>query len=187
MISMHNKKWIWFIIVINLSIGKVYASNGISLSYGNGVTGLKSLRIGVQQLWDEAWCKEHLRVLQGYWELSAYHMHRTNQDDLYNNKLTVLSFSPVFRLYKPDLILQNKNIYVEFAIGVAQLSKRTLGARELGTNFQFEDRLGFGLQFGKNKQYDIGYRVFHFSNAYIGHKNHGINLQMLYFNYWFGK
>lgn len=157
---------------------------GASISYGIGVAGLRVCRVSLQKYWNTTWRFQYSPSLQGYWDISIYNMHRVPKD-IYNNKLTVVALAPVFRFYRLTSVLPAKNIYVECAIGVAQFSKRSIGTRELGTNFQFEDRLGFGMQFGKRNQYDIGYRVLHFSNAYLGKKNHGINLQMLYFNYWF--
>jgi lipid A 3-O-deacylase len=182
---MFKNKWFLFAIVFIQNIGEAYATHGTSISYGSGVTGLKAFRVSIQKTWDKTWDIKHSWKLQGYWKLSTYHMQRSTQNDEYNNKLTILALTPVFRFYKPTQVLQHQNIYIEFAIGAAQFNKRSISTRELGTNFQFEDRLGFGMQFGKRKQYDIEYRVLHFSNAYIGNKNHGINLQMLYFNYWF--
>lgn len=177
---------ILFILILTyLTTGNILALSGISFSYGNGVAKLKPWRIGLQKTWDSKWCNQHLGPFDGYWELSAYHLTKTKQYIPENNKLSIVAITPVFRWYRNFSSITNNKFYLEFAVGAAQVNKRTIGPRKLGINFQFEDRLGFGIQFGNKKQYDFGYRVIHFSNAYLGHSNHGINLQMLYFNYWF--
>ena len=185
---MYQKIKKYFIICILLCIGNfTYAIDGISIGYGRGVSGIKPLRIGIQKSWHKQWLQDHLWNCKGYWELSAYYM-KSNQSMVpYNNKLTIVALTPVFRLYRTEPILRNKDLYVELAVGIAQASRRVLGNRNLGINFQFEDRLGIGARFGKNKQFDLGYRFIHFSNAYLSKKNHCINLHMLYINYWLSK
>lgn len=75
--------------------------------------------------------------------------------------------------------------YVELGIGLSLLSQKEIGSRNLGMHFQFEDRFGIGVRFGENREYDFGYKAVHFSNAYLGSVNHGINLHLLTIGYWF--
>jgi len=179
---------IWLIIASSwLFIGNVNALDGISISNGIGVANLKIWRVSVEQTWQKKWTTKGPWYVTGYWDLSFYKMKRKNGEEIaMNNNIAAVALAPVFRFYRIAPTLSNKNFYVEFAIGIAQMNKREIAKRQLGINFQFEDRLGFGLRFGNKQQYDISYRVVHFSNAYLGKKNHGINLQMLTFNYWFG-
>jgi hypothetical protein len=49
----------------------------------------------------------------------------------------------------------------------------------------FEDRLGLGILLGSSQSIEIGYRLVHYSNAYLAQKNQGLNLHLLIIGYWF--
>lgn len=174
-------------IFLYFSAGNIHALDGISIGSGPaGAAGINSIHFGLEKTWTKQWFEDCPWNVRGYWDLSFYTMRRPHKENFEtNNKIQAIAVAPVFRFYKTEPVLQSKVFYIELAVGLAQMNKRSIGQRELGTNFQFEDRLGVGLRFGKQKQYDLNYRVVHFSNAYIGHKNHGINLHLLSINYWF--
>jgi lipid A 3-O-deacylase len=164
----------------------INAETGVSIASGYGVANIIPLRIGGQKSWDQEWFKNCSWYIKGYWELSYYHLsgkkgYSTNS----NSKLDAVAFAPVFRFTSHTPWAHDVYTYVEFAIGVSQLSKREIGGRWLGEKFSFEDRLGFGVRFGANQQFDINYRVVHFSNGYIGNYNNGLNLHMITIGVWF--
>jgi lipid A 3-O-deacylase len=162
------------------------AETGLSIASGYGVANIVPLRIAVQKSWQQEWRKDHTWSIKGFWELTVYHLSgKKGALPNSNRKLDAIAFAPVFRLSKQTPLAYNTYPYVEFAIGIAQLSKREIGGRWQGIKFAFEDRLGVGLRFGNDQQYDLNYRAVHFSNAYMGNYNHGINLHMLTFGIWF--
>lgn len=63
---------------------------------------------------------------------------------------------------------------LDFGIGVSYLSESNIGMRIKGTNFQFSDHIGIGIEdlIGKWRA-GIGYR--HISNADISNPNNGVD------------
>ena len=57
------------------------------------------------------------------------------------------------------------------------------GDRELGSAFNFEDRLGAGLKIGDTQR--VGARVIHYSNAGIKEPNDGIESFSLFYSHAF--
>jgi len=69
--------------------------------------------------------------------------------------------------------------YVEGGVGMAYLSDDEFDDREFGTNFSFRDVLGAGIKFGKGRQYLLGLRYTHYSNAGLADENEGMDILML--------
>ena len=65
---------------------------------------------------------------------------------------------------------QNVRPYIEAGIGVAAFSSTELESNDLGSSFQFEDRIGVGLRFAGQ---EIGLRAIHYSNAGLKNPNDG--------------
>lgn len=98
--------------------------------------------------------------------------------------ILALTTGPMFRFqYKLDA--KEKYVgYLELGIGASWLSDTTISGRQLSTHFQFEDKLGLGLRFGEQQQYDIGLRATHYSNGSIKRPNNGVNMLLLNVGYW---
>jgi lipid A 3-O-deacylase len=62
---------------------------------------------------------------------------------------------------------------------VAAFSSTELESNELGSAFQFEDRIGFGLRFAGG--HEIGVRAIHYSNAGIKEPNDGVESYSLHY------
>jgi lipid A 3-O-deacylase len=75
------------------------------------------------------------------------------------------------------------NFCIEGGIGLSWLSDRKLGTKKLSTTFQFADHIGISYQLAK--QYKVGYRIIHTSNADIRKPNPGIDIQQLYLSFLF--
>ena len=68
--------------------------------------------------------------------------------------------------------------YIEAGIGVAAFADTDLEDNDLGSSFQFEDRLGAGLRFSGQ---EIGIRALHYSNAGIKQPNDGVEAYTLHY------
>ncbi len=164
---------------------EAWADKGISLSTGYGAAHIVPLRLGFQKTFDKGWNKESSWPISGYWEGSLYHKNGNYGSKPGSNKrLNALALAGVIRFERAQEIVVGWP-YVEFGIGLSWLSRKEIGGRDLGMHPQFEDRFGIGVRFGQNREYDIGYKAVHFSNAYIGPCNHGINLHIITLGYWF--
>lgn len=120
------------------------------LSLGRAV-GLEPQLAG-EQLWTSDWL---LALGYTYW----------GGDDTASNHS--VSFAPVF-VY--EFAGQNVRPYIEAGIGVAAFSSTELESNDLGSSFQFEDRIGVGLRFAGQ---EIGLRAIHYSNAGLKNPNDG--------------
>ena len=75
--------------------------------------------------------------------------------------------------------------YVEAAIGVNVLTHTWIEERRLSTAFQFGEFVGVGFAFGDKRQFDIGARYQHISNADIKRPNDGLTYPSIIFQYRF--
>ena len=62
------------------------------------------------------------------------------------------------------------------------VSEKIVGLRELGSSFQFEDRVGAGF---RNGPHDWNLRYIHYSNAGFEEPNDGLDLVMINYGYHF--
>ena len=161
------------------------ARTGVSVASGYGAAHIVPLRLGLQREFEKQWRTESTWPITGYWEGSLYSMHG-KKGTLPNShkQLNAGALAAVVR-FNRALCTTVGWPYVELGIGLSLLTQKEIGGRNLGMHFQFEDRFGIGVRFGENREYDFGYKAVHFSNAYLGSVNHGINLHLLTIGYWF--
>ena len=75
--------------------------------------------------------------------------------------------------------------YLEAAIGFNLLTHTWIEERRLSTAFQFGEFVGVGFAFGDKRQFDIGARDQHISNADIKRPNDGLTYGSIVFQYHF--
>jgi len=166
-------------------VSDCWASQGVSVASGFGAAEIVPLRFGLQTEFEKRWRSESEWPIGGYWEGSVYGMRgQRGRAPGSHRSLEAVAFAGVIRFERAKEIVIGWP-YVELGFGLSWLSQKEIGGRDLGMHYQFEDRFGVGVRFGANREYDIGYKAIHFSNAYIGPANHGINLHVLSLGYWF--
>jgi lipid A 3-O-deacylase len=114
----------------------------------------------------------------GYWD-GEPHPERGG-----NDQVTVFTTGPLFRWQYNPKNIKNPSSYLEVGIAASWLSDTQIAGRTLSTHFQFEDKIGMGLRFGEQQQYDIGIRAIHYSNGSIKRPNNGVNMLLLSVGYW---
>lgn len=196
---MHPKIWrkitlSWIFLIYSLfactsglaNVENTECEKGVSVASGHGVSDIVPIRIGIQKSFGYPWAHRTRCPIGGYFEASAYALNgkkgRYNPNS--NKSAQALALAAVLRFQNQYEILAVYP-YLDLGLGASWFSKKEIGGRELGIHFEFEDRLGLGFRFGKNQQFDFCYRAVHFSNAYLGQQNHGINLHLLVLGYWF--
>jgi hypothetical protein len=71
---------------------------------------------------------------------------------------------------------------LEFGIGANYFDQKRIHLnKSVGTNFEFGDLIGLGVKLGEKDQFEIGYRLIHYSNAGISANNPGINFHQIRF------
>lgn len=140
-----------------------------------GATGQSDMtwRASLSHDWDRRWWEGDSGYLSGYWD-AAYTYWEGGDEAAGAHSL---SFSPVL-VYQ--FHGQRLRPFVEFGIGVALFSKTDVGNRNLGSSFNFEDRLGAGVILPSGSR--LGVRAIHYSNAGIKQPNDGIESYALFYS-----
>lgn len=154
-------------------LGQAASSQAADVSFAVGQTGDSTMvyRLGLQSSWDASWWQTSVGRLTGYWD-GAY-TYWQGDETASNHSL---SLAPVF-VY--EFAGQSVKPYIEAGIGVAAFSSTEVESNELGSAFQFGDRVGFGLRFAGG--HEIGVRAIHYSNAGITQPNDGVETYTLHY------
>ena len=91
------------------------------------------------------------------------------EDFLYSDK----NGGSVTPTLKYQLHFDHLTLYVEAGIGVTYINDQIYADRDMGSNWQFEDKLGVGVILFKHHQ--IGLSFIHYSNANFSNTNDGLN------------
>ena len=149
----------------------------IELSEGDGV---KMGRVAFQ--WDSGkrWFAEGEWQVAGYWESAiGFWQGKSAKGD---PQIYELAFTPVLRLEKKSY--SGWSPYAEGGVGVHLITgNRVTDTRNLSSNYHFGSHIGVGLRFGRQSEFDIGYRLQHLSNAGLKQPNEGINFNILHLRY----
>lgn len=113
------------------------------------------------------------------WGVSATYFQSTR------GKTDVFAFSifPVLRFY----LLRKKeyDFYTNYSIiGPTYISKSDIDNTQTGPKATYQDTMGFGVFFGKNRKYNFELRIMHYSNGNIFTKNDGVAIPI---QFTFGK
>ena len=144
---------------------------GVEFAVGGTSDSTMTYRLGMNFDWDKSWLQSDVGRLTGYWD-GAY----TYWDGDKHSSNNSLSFSPVF-VY--EFSGETVKPYIEAGIGVAVFSHTQVENNKLGSAFNFEDRIGFGLRFAGG--HEVGIRATHYSNAGIKEPNDGIESYALHY------
>lgn len=112
------------------------------------------------------------------WGLSATYFQSRGKTDVF-----AFSIFPVLRFY----LLRNKSfdLYSNYSIiGPAYISQADIDGIKSGPNTTFQDTMGFGLFFGKERKYNFELRIMHYSNGNIFTRNSGVAIPI---QFTFGK
>ena len=155
------------------ALGPSLAAQAAGLEFAVGHTSESTMtyRLGLKSDWDKSWLQSDVGRLTGYWD-GAYTYWEGDKSSASNS----LSFSPVL-VY--EFAGESVKPYLEAGIGVALFSHTEVEGNRLGTAFQFEDRLGFGLRFAGG--HEVGIRATHYSNAGISSTNDGVESYALHY------
>lgn len=152
--------------------GQIVSAQAADVSLDIGQTGDSTMvyRLGTQFDFSRSWLQTHSGRLTGYWD--AAYTYWEGDETSSNHSL---SFAPVF-VY--EFAGETVRPYVEAGVGVAVFENTDLEDNDLGSSFQFENRVGLGLRFA-NQQ--IGVRAMHYSNAGIQQPNDGVEAYTLHY------
>jgi lipid A 3-O-deacylase len=150
------------------------SASAADLTAAIGMTGQGQMtwRAGISQNWNKQWWQSNRGYLSGYWEAGYTYWEGGDQGSGAHS----LSFSPVF-VYQFNG--ERFRPFIEAGIGVSLFSSSKVADRNMGSAFQFEDRLGAGFTLHDGSR--LGIRAIHYSNAGIKNPNDGIESYSLFY------
>lgn len=153
---------------------------GYSIAAGGGEPdNLRGMRVAAQWDWDKRWFRDALFDIRGFWDMSLAVWHSDGDVHHRRRSLGVFGLAPMFRLQGTERLSEQFSPYFQASVGLSLITRNHLGRRDLGKNWQFQDFLGVGTQFGKNLAWDIGLHYLHYSNAGFNPPNQGIDVKLL--------
>lgn len=100
-----------------------------------------------------------------FWEFGEDNQHETNY---------AIALSPV--ISKQFATLYDKYpVKWEFGIGVSLVDDTRFAGKDIGSHYQFEDRLGITVDFGEDLEQSITARYMHYSNGGLNDDNPGMD------------
>ncbi|MFF7065618.1 acyloxyacyl hydrolase [Pseudomonas sp. NPDC008258] len=151
------------------------SAHTISGALGSTIQGDVTARLGMSLNWDKSWWQTDSGRLTGYWDTGLTHWESGKKA----SAQTSLSFAPVFVYeFKTDSSITP---FIEAGIGVSLFTATRVGDKQLGSAFNFEDRLGFGVKFANQDK--LGARIIHYSNAGIKQPNQGIESIAVFYSH----
>ncbi len=142
----------------------------LNAAVGRTEKSTSTVRIGLQKDFQSRWWQSDVGFLTGYWDAGYTFWKGDKRSDNHS-----ISVSPVLvyqfnaDVFKP---------YIEAGIGVALFENTRIESRNLGSSFQFEDRLGVGVRFYNQA---LSVRATHYSNAGLKNPNDGIEAYSLHY------
>jgi hypothetical protein len=88
----------------------------------------------------------------------------------FNSSNISISYSRIIRKYL------NENIFLDLGLGLSLHNNDSMGGSDLGSYYQFENRLGVGYE---RETYRSVLNFFHYSNGGLEGKNDGVDVLML--------
>ena len=108
-------------------------------------------------------------VGMNFWEYGPQNNHETNY---------AISLSPVFT-WKLAELADKYLLRAEFGIGVSLVEDTRFAGRDIGSHYQFEDRIGLTLEFGDDLEHAASLRYMHYSNGGLDDNNSGMDFLVL--------
>ena len=159
-----------FLAIIHFSANA--ADQAIAIDYLHGEGDLSGIRLAYRPYHTQITQIEWLGEVDLYWELSVnfWEFGADNQHDTNY----ALALSPV--ISSQFATIANKYpLKWEFGIGVSLINDTVFAGKDIGSHYQFEDRLGLVLQFGDNLDQSFAVRYMHYSNGGLNDKNPGMD------------
>jgi len=170
--------WTALFLVLCLS-GPAYAVDSVHVAIGDGEEHLpgntpgRMAQIALRWDWDKRWQATETWWADGFWEGELSHFEDGTQN------LQAAGLAAVLRLGSAGK--RPVHPYMEAGFGLQLITSTHFGPTELSTDFQFGSHLGFGLRLGTEARHELGYRLWHLSNAGLKNPNPGLNFHVLYF------
>ncbi|GFD69031.1 acyloxyacyl hydrolase [Alteromonas sp. KUL106] len=155
------------------------ARQTVSVDYMHGFDGIDGMRLAYRPL-EQTLVTDWFGDIKLYWEISAV-VWEYGKNDSHSTSYAA-SITPVFM--KQITTLNNKYpIYLEAGIGASYIGDQEVAGKDIGSNYQFEDRIGFFMELDKKQH--VALRYMHFSNGGFNNNNPGLDFLNVSYAYHF--
>lgn len=170
-------RWFAFLTtVLLLSVPSVYAQDektqAVAVDYLVGEGDLTGVRLAYRPYHHTVSTFDWLGDLDVYWEVSV-NFWEFGEDNSHETNYAI-ALSPVFS--KQFAMLNDKYpLRWEFGIGFSLVEDTRFAGKDIGSHYQFEDRLGLIMEFGEDLNQAVSVRYMHYSNGGLNDDNPGMD------------
>lgn len=164
---------IWLAVFTIFTSQHSFASEqGVAIDYLHGEQELTGIRLAYRPYYTNLAKFEWLGDLDVYWEMSLNFWEFGDQNQHETNYAVALS--PVFSK-QFDTLYGKYPLKWEFGIGVSLITDTRFAGKNVGSHYQFEDRLGVIMEFGEQLKSSVAVRYMHYSNGGLNDHNPGLD------------
>ena len=172
-----------FLLILTLFFSvESQANQAIAVDYLIGESDVSGLRLAYRPHERTIRTFEWLGDLDVYWEVSfnVWEFSGTNRHETD----FAVAISPVFS--KQFTRLWGRPLKWEAVIGISLVDDTEFAGKDIGSHYQFEDRLGLTLVLDKEEKNFASVRYFHYSNGGLNDNNPGLDFFNFSYVYRFG-
>lgn len=168
----------WLVLLLTMFVVSVSSTNAmaskqaVAIDYLHGENGLTGIRLAYRPYQTQINTFEWLGELDLYWEASV-NFWEFGQDKQHETNYAI-ALSPVFSK-QFDNLYGKYPLKWEFGIGVSLITDTRFAGKDIGSHYQFEDRLGLILEFGDQLEKSVAVRYMHYSNGGLNDANPGLD------------
>ena len=167
---------------VNASPDRQFYNQAVAVDLLFGADDITGVRLAYRPYTHEFTEIPYFDGVEVYWEVSVNFWEYVEDNNHETN--FVLALSPVIS----KTFYHVKGQYPlkwEAGIGVSLVEDTRFAGKDIGSHYQFEDRLGLTLEFGKALRQSASIRYMHYSNGGLNSKNPGVDFLNLAYAYRF--
>ncbi len=175
-----------FVFLIGISLTQISAASVLYMDgttftagYWGDSTNRHGLRIAGRWDWNVVWLPKSPITLTGYWEGGFGYWRANATKPNHSDHLFITSASPILQLWAGSVDLKRNAFFFELGIGPSYFSDDTLGNKDFGGLWHFEDKFGAGVNIAGDRPLQMIYRYYHYSNAGVIGPNQGLDLHTI--------
>jgi len=169
------------IILTAFSLSAHAGRQAVAVDYLHGSDNIDGVRLAYRPLSYDLYT-DWFGDIKLYWEAS-FNIWEYGEDNSHATNLAV-AISPVI-VKQLTTVYDKYPLYLEAGIGASLVNDRHFAGKNIGSHYQFEDRLGFLLSLDEQENNQIALRYMHYSNGGLNSDNPGLDFLNVSYSYHF--